>query len=455
MVAPMPLVPGTLIAPNVRLSHLLGVGGMGRIWVADHLTLRIQVAVKFMATEVAEDAQSIARFTREATAAAQIRSPHIVQTFDHGVMPDGTPYIVMELLQGESLGERLDREQTLSLQQTATLVEQIGKALTRAHAVGIVHRDIKPENVFLVRGDDDELFVKVLDFGIAKRTFDDAVGTITSAYIIGTPSYMSPEQLVGERVTPASDLWSLGVVTYQALTGAMPFDAETLGGVCVAIDQARFVPPTQLRPELPAAVDTWMDRALSREANGRFGSAKELAAALAAALAGERAATTEQVHTRIVPLRPSSQAVPPEPRPAPNATLFEITMSASRSTRSARWLSIVALMAMAAACGVGVSLLQRSFASDSASTSRATDAAQAAAPRAARPSVATLKLSVDAAASAEPSPSHSAAVTPAPVRRKASKRSAVTTVEPATNSDEGSAKPTGTGTKKAARDYGF
>ncbi len=163
----MELSPGTFVTDNLRLVELLGEGGMGCVWVAEHLTLRTKVAVKFIAAElIAQSPELVARFTREATAAAQIKSPHVVQTFDHGVMTDGSPYIVMELLEGEDLGQKLDREQTLPLAQVEVVISQVAKALNKAHAAGIIHRDIKPDNIFLVSHVDGMIRAYGLSFPI-------------------------------------------------------------------------------------------------------------------------------------------------------------------------------------------------------------------------------------------------------------------------------------------------
>jgi serine/threonine protein kinase len=279
---------GTYITPTVRLVRQLGQGGMGSVWVADHLALRTQVVVKFMAERLASDAVSVARFTREAAAAAQIKSPHVVQVFDHGVTPQGIPFIVMELLEGNDLGHHLkQRNGFLSPQELASILWQVAKALGKAHERGIVHRDIKPENIFLCDGGSGETFVKLLDFGIAKGGEVLSNATSTGA-VMGTPYYMSPEQMVGAKnVDFRSDLWSLGVVAYQALTGTRPFDGDTYGALAIAIHSAPLVPPTKINPNLPPSLDAWFAKACARDPNERFGSAKELAESFAAAVSGK------------------------------------------------------------------------------------------------------------------------------------------------------------------------
>jgi serine/threonine-protein kinase len=164
----MAFEPGAVIGANLRLRRMLASGGMGSVWEADHLGLRTQVAVKLIADVLSVEPTVRKRFALEAEAAAQIRGPHVVQILDHGVTDQGIPYIVMELLIGESLGSRLKRVGRLDLAETFVIVNQTSKALARAHSLGFVHRDIKPDNLFLTESN-DELFVKVLDFGIAKH----------------------------------------------------------------------------------------------------------------------------------------------------------------------------------------------------------------------------------------------------------------------------------------------
>ena len=215
---------GTVLAAKYRLDEVLGRGGMGSVWRALHLGLNAPVAVKLMDPAIMKTAGMLARFHREAQAAAQLRSPHVVQIIDHGVDAEtGTPFIAMELLEGESLADRLTRVGVLSPRETSRLVTEVCRALARAHEAGIVHRDLKPANLFLVANDDQEV-TKVLDFGIAKSQPTQGLDTMTnSGSILGTPLYMSPEQISGGKsVDGRSDLWSLAVVACECLTGKRP-----------------------------------------------------------------------------------------------------------------------------------------------------------------------------------------------------------------------------------------
>ncbi|HEX4447559.1 MAG TPA: serine/threonine-protein kinase [Polyangiaceae bacterium] len=277
----MQLAANVVIAERFRLNRQLGQGGMGSVWHATHLALDIPCAVKFIEGEIAQLPEAQARFEREAKAAAQLRSPHVVQILDHGVWL-GTPYIAMELLDGEDLGKRLTRIGRMSPNETLRVVGQVTRALTKAHSVGIVHRDLKPDNIFLVPDDDREI-AKVLDFGIAKATGSGIDGSNTkTGAMLGTPYYMSPEQAQGIKAVDArSDLWSLAVIVFQALTGKLPFESEALGDLLVRIIVAPVPMPSQYVQDLPPGFDRWWEKASQRDPAHRFQSARELGDALA------------------------------------------------------------------------------------------------------------------------------------------------------------------------------
>ena len=286
----MELKPDLVIADRFRLVRPLGEGGMGAVWLAHHIRLQVPCAVKFMRPEVAEHASVRARFDREAVAAAQLRSPHVVQILDHGVW-EGSPYIAMECLEGEDLDQRLRRRGKLSPEETLAVVAQVARALSKAHAAGLVHRDLKPPNIFLTKDDDREI-VKVLDFGVAKVTSPDAKGATKTGSLVGTPFYMSPEQAQGTKsVDLRTDLWALGVVTYQCLTGALPFESDAFGNLVIKICIEPIPVPSQVAP-VPPGFDAWFARAVQRDQALRFQTAKELADALADAL-GLRGAAIE------------------------------------------------------------------------------------------------------------------------------------------------------------------
>ncbi|MBI2388369.1 MAG: serine/threonine protein kinase [Deltaproteobacteria bacterium] len=275
------LGPGMYVTPNIRLAREIGGGGMGRVWLADHLALRCSVVVKFVSPEYAANEEALQRFSREAAAAAQVKSPHVVQTLDHGVTADGLPYIVMEHLEGRDLRAALEQCARLTPQDAASIVGQIAKALGRAHKRGIIHRDIKPENIFLC-DHGEEMFVKLVDFGIARGVEAGGLAT-ASGMVIGTAPYMSPEQLMAKPLDARTDLWSLGVVAFEVLTGALPFPGDTIAAVTLSIFQAPRRKPSEAYPALGPAFDAWFERACATDPDDRFASAAELADAFVAA----------------------------------------------------------------------------------------------------------------------------------------------------------------------------
>ena len=274
---------GYVVSGRYRLLKRLGEGGMGAVWLADHVTLRSKVAIKLLHPSLLDTDDGMKRFLREAQAAALLRSPHVVQILDHGV-DAGIAYIAMELLEGESLAARLARVSKLSLPQTARLVTHIARAIGKAHDAGIVHRDLKPDNVFIVHNDDEEV-AKVLDFGIAKMVHPvmepASTASTREGSILGTPLYMSPEQVRGYGVDWRSDLWSLAIIAFECACGRAPFAGRTIGDLLVLICSEPLPVPSSLAP-LPPAFDAWFAKAASRDVEARFQSAKEMAEALRA-----------------------------------------------------------------------------------------------------------------------------------------------------------------------------
>ncbi len=279
-------LPGTVIGGKYRIDGLIGRGGMGSVWSAVHLGLGQRVAVKLIAKRYASSREARQRFDAEAKAVAQLRSRFVVQVYDNGETSEGTPYIVMELLEGESLDHRIQTRGPLQVDQAVRVVSQVGRALTRAHSLGIVHRDLKPENIFMTRTEDDDGEVaKVLDFGIAKiknpETSDSATRT---GAVLGTPLFMSPEQARGlKSVDHRTDIYSLGMVTYMMLTAQAAFSGESFGDILVAICTQPLPIIHQVAPWLPPTLDGWLKRACAREPGDRYNSIDELLEGLYAA----------------------------------------------------------------------------------------------------------------------------------------------------------------------------
>jgi serine/threonine-protein kinase len=276
---------GSLVNGRFCLIQMIGRGGMGSVWSATDQNLGTQCAVKFIEGQIAAAEEAQQRFAREAKAAAALRSQHVVTILDHGVW-QGLPFIAMELLDGEDLGKRLEKfGGRLSPQAVVTVVHQVCRALTKAHAAGFVHRDLKPDNIFLVREGEDEI-VKILDFGVAKQTGQAIEGTNTkTGAMLGTPYYMSPEQAQGiKSVDFRSDLWSLAVIVFQCITGRLPFESEALGDLLVKIIMNKPPLPSSFDPSLPPTFDEWWVKAAQNQPENRFQSAKELSQTLQQAL---------------------------------------------------------------------------------------------------------------------------------------------------------------------------
>jgi eukaryotic-like serine/threonine-protein kinase len=296
---------GNVIADRYQLSRALAFGGMGAVWAAWDRGLRREVAVKLLNAAMMTSPQVRARFKREAQTAAQIRSAHVIQTYDYGI-DRGVPYIVLELLEGEDLCTRLKRERRLSFAVVVRIFGQVLSALQAVHAAGIVHRDLKPANVFLVRGAEGEQ-VKLLDFGVARAAGLDAVSTTCPGMMLGTPRYMSPEQARGRTdVDARSDLWSVAVILYRALTGFHAFPGTSVEETLRRICRDPVESPSQLLLDLPPGTDAFFERALMRDRAARFQSAREMAAALAelAAMDPEDLSLAVTTRLRAPPLEP-------------------------------------------------------------------------------------------------------------------------------------------------------
>jgi serine/threonine-protein kinase len=290
---------GDVIRGRYRLDHRLGQGGMGAVWSAMDLELRRPVAIKLIIPDFAEDPGILSRFLREARSAASLASPHVVRILDFG-MDGERAFIAMERLEGETLGDRLKREGRLRPEVTARILSHVGRAVALAHEAHLVHRDLKPDNVFLVKGkdaSDAEVHAKVLDFGLAKslqvEEGPDSTRTDTGV-MLGSPYYMSPEQARGRReLDPRSDLWSMGVIAYECITGLRPFVGSSLGEVILMICVEPPPVPSEVA-QVPEGFDEWFARATARDAAARFQSAKELTDSLCRLLAPDGAPASDE-----------------------------------------------------------------------------------------------------------------------------------------------------------------
>jgi len=366
------LAPGDVIGEKYRVESELGRGGMGTVWLAQHLVLGVEVAIKVIDFGAATDESARRRFLQEAQTAASLRSAYVVQIFDYG-MHEGMPFIVMERLTGETLRSRLQRDGVLSRETTAAIFTQIGRAMPKAHELGIVHRDLKPDNVFLVAGE-EEISVKLLDFGVAKvsRTSGEAGQTTASGALVGTPHYMSPEQAHGgKRVDHRSDLWSLAIVAFQCLTGRLPFQAQGWGDLVAKICRDPLPVPSSVH-EVPEGFDEWFSRATEREPDARFQTIREFTDELRRALLGDGApvrmrsslapavlatsaagpdATTQHLLVPGMPIASEHRAdelvMPADPRTLSSTTTPTSSVAVGRPARFARARTILAAGAVA------------------------------------------------------------------------------------------------------------
>jgi len=267
------------LAGKYRITGLLGEGGMGRVWAATHEGLDQKVAVKILTSS---DLDTNRRFDREARALARLRSEHVVRTFDVGSLDDGRRYMVMEHLDGTDLGTLIDRGEPFSVETVVRHVLQACEGIADAHAQGIVHRDLKPANLFLTTTVDGRPLVKILDFGISKvEGVSQELKLTQTTEVIGSPSYMSPEQLVSSRdVDHRTDIWSLGVVLYELFTGALPFEARTITELAIMVERDREVPVHERRSDVPQELSEVISRCLCKRPEERFASVIELVDAL-------------------------------------------------------------------------------------------------------------------------------------------------------------------------------
>ncbi|HEY3354879.1 MAG TPA: serine/threonine-protein kinase, partial [Polyangia bacterium] len=283
--ASLPVRLGEVIAGKYRIDEILGAGGMGVVVGARHLQLAAQVAIKFLLPEAVGQPDAVARFLREARAAAHITSAHVIRITDVDALPSGAPYVVMELLSGRDLGAELAARGRLPVAEAAGWVLEALDAIAEAHRLGIVHRDLKPQNLFLAAQADGTRQLKVLDFGISKVTRTDWVGAdlTVSRALLGSPAYMAPEQLRNARdVDHRADLWALGVILHQLVTGTLPFSGETLPTVCAAVLTAETPSVARECPAAPPAFARLVAACLDKDPARRPQHAGELARALAA-----------------------------------------------------------------------------------------------------------------------------------------------------------------------------
>jgi len=363
----------TDVAGRYRIERRLGAGGMSTVFMATDTVLERPVAVKLLAEHLADDEAFVARFRREALAAARLQHPNVVQVFDSGQDPDSRRhYIVMEYVDGPSCADLLRERKRLGIEETVNVVRDACHGLDYAHRAGVVHRDVKPGNLLVA---EETGTTKLADFGIAKAAEQTRITQVGS--VLGTAAYLSPEQAHGDEAGPASDTYSLGVCAYQFLTGRLPHEYASLTELALKQQQDAVVPITEYRPEVPRELDEAVRLSLERDPAARYSSALEFARAIDAGLHGERTAATERLAlddtdaTHAMEATSATRALPrtgyaaPAPQPAPARTAEPAGVRPRPDDRAARrggarrrWGAFLALLAvLAAIAAVGVALL--------------------------------------------------------------------------------------------------
>jgi serine/threonine-protein kinase len=316
---PAGVLEGDILAGKYRVERVLGVGGMGVVVAAHHIHLDERVALKFLLPAMLHHPEAMSRFAREARAAVKIKSEHVARVLDVGTLETGAPYMVMEYLDGQDLSTWVRRRGKLPVEQAVDFLIQACVAIAEAHGLGIVHRDIKPSNLFCVRGADGHWVIKVLDFGISKMTSFNASGagiaTRTSA-IMGSPLYMSPEQMRSARDADArADIWALGIVLYELLTGSVPFTGETTAEIIVQIATQTPQPLRNHRPEIAEGLETVFRRCVAKDRERRYANVGELARALLPFAPRSSKGAVEKIAgiVRSAGLSAAAPSVPPSP----------------------------------------------------------------------------------------------------------------------------------------------
>jgi len=276
-----PLI-GQVLLGKLDVIRSVGEGGMGSVYKVEHLITHHRRALKIIKPELVKRRTYMKRLIREAGVAGTLNTPYVVDTYDAGTLEDGSVYILMELLEGRSLYDVIKRDGRLAIPRLISIVSQVCEGVGVAHRAGIIHRDLKPDNVFLLAGPGGTEQVKIMDFGISKfEEPDDEVSRLTSeGVVLGTPFYMSPEQARGKELDARSDLYAVGVMMYEALTGRLPFEDSSISALFIKIAAGEYLPLRHLRPDVPDELAAVVEKAMHRKREARYASMDELRASL-------------------------------------------------------------------------------------------------------------------------------------------------------------------------------
>ncbi len=309
---------GTVVADRYHILKKLGEGGMGQVYLAEHVKMGRKSALKVMNPGMNQDADAIARFNREASNASRLNHPNICAIYDFGETPDGLIYLAMEFIEGTSLTSLVEKNGALPPARAASIIHQSADALQVAHDAGIVHRDLKPDNIMIAKNRDGTDLAKVVDFGIAKAHSSDAQKVTKTGMVVGTPEYMSPEQLSGDKLDGRSDIYSLALVAFNCLTGTLPFPSDSAQEAMIArlIEQPKTL--AEMKPDVawPTEVQAVMDKALARDANERYQSAAQFGRELWAACESMPSTQAAEAGTQVLSAPASAAAGVPKTRVA-------------------------------------------------------------------------------------------------------------------------------------------
>jgi serine/threonine protein kinase len=360
----LPIEPGQVLAGKYRIEAQIGSGGMGVVLSARHVAMGSRMAIKVLRLDDDKNPQeAVARFVREARAAARIQSEHVVRVTDVAALPDGTPYMVMEYLDGEDLRQVIHVRRQLPIEEAVDYILQACEGLAEAHASGVIHRDLKPSNLFLARKASGQTLLKVLDFGISKvAPRAGELGITTTSSLMGSPLYMAPEQMVSAKNVDARvDIWSLGLILYELLTGAPPFDGETIPEICLAVMNAWPTAIGRFRKDVPHELQAILLRCMEKDREKRYGSMGELARALepfaggAARVHAERASAA--LRTRSVMVTEPDAEYGPLPRSTTSGQIGDTLPSwTGRSEKKGTRRRTAWIAVGAAACAVAATL---------------------------------------------------------------------------------------------------
>ena len=443
----MPVEIGEVLAGKYKVEDVLGVGGMGVVVAARHMQLEQRVALKFLRPEAMQSKEAVERFLREARNAVRLRSEHIAKVTDVGTLDSGAPYMVMEYLDGADLSRVVQATGSITIEEAVYFLLQACEAIAEAHSLGIIHRDLKPQNLFVTRRVDGKPLVKVLDFGISKSIDTQSGLSLTrTSSIMGSPLYMSPEQMRSSKnVDQRSDIWALGVILYELLTGHVPFEAESVPELCLKVVQDQPASPKSVRAEIAEGLNAVVLKCLEKDANNRFSNVAELAAALepysdVARGSSERIASTLNLPSRPPMVSIGSISSTSNPKIGTGGTAWGTTQALEAKKKQRLPLIVGASVAALVVLTVGIGLAMKSNATPKNDTQGApTQPTQAAA---------TATQTVTAPPTVwEPMSATTTTTATAPATATTQ---ATTVRQGQTTKPPGSAKPVTTGTTKTA-----